>query len=160
MVCLLVILSVIGFFGIFKMPGSKILIIKDVEQNRQTIIPLIEKNFTVSFINSVQKTPVYEQYSVSDDNSIIMRQLVFYNLGVGYAFSMEDGRLLNNNGEFILDVDRRMKSVCVRAVDMTKHVLTVDGKNYEMGDLARTGDLIEISVADRWEAQFLWKGVR
>jgi hypothetical protein len=147
---LITIISLGLFFSSFRIVKQKALIIRDVEQNTRTVMPVPEREFTLSFIHSVEKTPVYEIYNIEGDNKLTLKETKYYSLGVGLPFSEANGKFSNDRGEFDLKFNRTFNFIPIRVSPIPRHQINIGGKTYELLDFAKPEDLIIISAVDKW----------
>ncbi|MDN5331204.1 MAG: hypothetical protein PWP45_429 [Tepidanaerobacteraceae bacterium] len=145
---ILVLLAAI-FFSRFQIDRKTVIIILNEDENKKTVIPVISGKFTITFIHSIEKTPVYELYEISADNKITLNEVRFYSQGTGLPFST-GGIFKNENGQFVIREKRTFSRLSLRVSPLPGHSITVDGKRLDFLDIARSEDLITIYTENRW----------
>lgn len=155
---ILVFIMLLGlFFSSYRVVREKALVIRDVEQNTQKVIPVPERKFVLSFIHSVQKTPVYEIFYIEDNNKLTLRETKYYSLGVGLPFNEVNSKFSNDEGEFDLKFTRDFDSIPIRVSPIPKHEINIGGKVYPLTVFVKPEDLMIISATDRWSIKNLWR---
>jgi len=149
-IILLLILLVGIFFLSYRPVKEKALVIKDVDRNEETIIIVPDREFTLSFVHSVQHTPVYEIIYIDDNNKLILKETRYYSLGIGLPFYEEGGIFENNNGEFIYKFSREFESINIGASPIPEHAIKIGNDIYPLLDFAEPEDLVEIKAIDKW----------
>lgn len=120
-----------------------------------TFSTLINKAFCYNYIHSVQKTPCAENFIVSN-NRLVLTSTVYKSLGVGLPFSPNDGKLINDNGNFVLTgQNRSYKEINFRAMPIAAQELIVKGKEYPLNDYFPPGALIRVKLANYTPVQIL-----
>lgn len=138
------------FFANYRIVEDKALVICDTEQNTKKIIPVPGRRFTVSYLHSVHKTPVYETFFIEEDNRLTLQDTRYTSLGVGMPYTDEGGAFINDDGEFVLHFDRSYDVIPIRLSPIPEHALDVDGKTYQLMEFARPNDRIDIRATDKW----------
>jgi len=133
----------------YRIVNEKCIIIENVEKSTQKAIPAANRNFSISFIHSVQKTPVYEYFYISDDNTIILKGTKYYSLGVGLPYTEENGDFKNDDGAFIVNLNREFEMLPIRVSPLPEHNITIDGKIYPLLDFAESGKLLNFKAVDK-----------
>ena len=135
---------------IFRPVRVKTLVIKDVEGQTQTRIPVPDREFTLRFVHSVQQTPVYEIIHITDDNKLVLKETRYYSLGIGLPSDGEKGKFENRKGEFVLKLNREFESINIRASPIPQHSLRIGDNTYPLLDFAEANHLVEIKAANEW----------
>jgi len=156
--------ALLSFFINFKFVNTKVLIIESEEKKVKQTIVVPQKKFTLSYIHSVQKTPVYEVFEIAEDNKLILIETTFSSLGVGLPYTQENGDFRNEQGKFKLTgLNREFTSIPIRVSPIPKHTITVGEKTYALLSFVAPDDLVKITAADRWmlvrRNNFTWKGL-
>ncbi len=126
-----------------------VLMLRDVEHKikKELIVP--GKEFTLIFIHSVHRTPVYETYLIGDDNKFILKEVRYSSLGVGMPFTDEGGVFTNENGQFVLQFTRVFESIPIRVSPIPDHAIKIGDKTYPLLEFAQPDSLIEIRAKDK-----------
>jgi len=148
---ILIAVTLLLFFAIIKLERTKVLIIESQTEDVKHTILVPEKKFTLSFIHSVEKTPVYEVFEITKDNKLILVETTFSSLGVGLPYTEDNGEFKNEHGQFKLTgLNREFTSIEMRVSPIPKHSITVGEKTYSLLSFVASDDLVKITAADRW----------
>ncbi|SFH18081.1 hypothetical protein SAMN05660649_04171 [Desulfotomaculum arcticum] len=124
-------------------------------KNILTFSTLTNKSFSYNYIHSVQKTPCAENFIVSN-NRLVLTSTVYKSLGVGLPFSPDDGKLMNDNGNFVLTgLNRSYREINFRAMPVAAQELIVKGKEYQLNDYFAPGALISVKITNYTPVQIL-----
>lgn len=145
----LVVLIVAVFLSFYRFERELDLVIYNVDNGKRVEIPLKKNEFTHVFIHSIQKTPVYEDFTVDKSDELILVRVRYYSLGIGLPY-LEEGKFENNNGEFIMEMNRTFKTLPIRVSPVKGHGIIIDGIMYNFLDFSKPNDLIEISAKKHW----------
>lgn len=106
-------------------------------------------NVNISFIHSVQKTPVEEYLVVSDDLSeLVLRSTRYHSFGVGLPFMASDGNFYQDGNDFVMDnMERHFSSLSLRTGVGTKLTVTIDGESYPLYEKFSPGYRVDIFTA-------------
>ncbi len=129
----------------FKMPY---LVTADLSGQTVWRFPLaVDKSFTLYYVHSVQKTPVWENYSLGPGDRLVLNSTVYDSLGVGLPFLAVEGKLAERSGKFVLTgINRRFREVNIRAVPLARQAVIYRGKTYYYNDYFASGALVNIKV--------------
>lgn len=104
-------------------------------------------HFTLTYRHSVQKTLCYENIELGRAGDLVLTSTEYESLGVGLPFLVGDGRLVNQNGRFILTgLDRHFPSLELRAMPVARQALLVHGRRYDFNTFFAPGELIRLRV--------------
>ncbi|HHX23787.1 MAG TPA: DUF1850 domain-containing protein [Thermoanaerobacterales bacterium] len=161
---ILIAVTLLLFFVNFKLEKTKVLIIESETENIKHTIKIPQKKFTLSYIHSVQKTPVYEVFEIDEDNKLILKETTFSSLGVGLPFTEENGVFRNEQGKFKLTgLNREFTSIAIRVSPIPKHTIIIGENTHPLLSIVAPDDLVKIAAADRWmlvrRNNFTWKGL-
>lgn len=126
--------------------AKKIYVIAEVEGAEEIItsvevrkkIPLV-----ISFIHSVQKTPVIEELEFDGENFILLRTK-YKSHGVGLPFMESDGDFREENGIFIMDnMNRTIKNLELRTGTGTQLTIIFDGQEFKLFEKFPAGTKIK-----------------
>ncbi|CAB1084254.1 hypothetical protein D1AOALGA4SA_11781 [Olavius algarvensis Delta 1 endosymbiont] len=135
-----------------------LLSIKDIS-NGKTVFeaPAVPgDNLWIAFINSVEKLPVADHFVVTDDYKIRFTETIFQAPYAGYDRS-EKAELIAPGTLMISGYDRQMDAYSFYAGDIFRHMLFFNGNWLPLYEVARGGDLIEITVVKRSQPAFMVK---
>ena len=105
-------------------------------------------NLWISFINSVEKLPVADHFVVSENYKILFTETIFQAPYAGYDHS-ERAELIAPGTLKISGYDRQMDAYTFYAGDISRHMVFLNGNWLPLYDVARGGDLIQITVNKR-----------
>jgi len=150
------VISALVFMALLILVRLPFLVVEDqTGKNILTFSTLVNKAFCYNYIHSVQKTPCAENFIVSN-NRLVLTSTVYKSLGVGLPFSPDDGKLVNDNGTFVLTgLNRSFKEVGFRAMPVASQELIVKGKEYRLNDYFPPGALINVKPASYTPIQLL-----
>jgi len=98
---------------------------------------LEDNTFSVTFVHSVNKSPVTDIYEVRD-GSIFMTGTVYYGFGAGVPTELEGEQTLTygENGEMIIsDMDLKIPNLVYVVGTVSDHVLTINNEEISLRDL-------------------------
>ncbi len=92
--------------------------------------PRGDNSFTVKYIHSVERTPVWEMYTM-DDGEIILRETVFQSYGAGLPATSPYDFDIVEDGFRLYNIDQKMTNLVYRTGAVrANHELMVGGKPY------------------------------
>lgn len=113
-----------------------------------TVKPLVKTiDLKISFIHSVQKTPVEELLEVKPFHKIRLYETKYQSFGVGLPFLEEEGDFYQDGNVYILKMNREFDNLTLRYGVGTKLTLDVDGELLAVYKEMNVGSKIEIFVA-------------
>lgn len=106
---------------------------------------------SISFIHSVQKTPVEEYLTVDDSMSeLVLNSTRYHSFGVGLPFMESDGEFYQDGDDFVMDhMNRHFDSLSLRTGLGTKLTLEFDNQSYPVYENHETGYRVDIFIAPR-----------
>lgn len=109
------------------------------------------EELSISFIHSVQKTPVDEFLTVGENKSeLILNSTRYHSFGVGLPFMESDGNFYQDGNDFVMDdMDRHFDSLSLRTGLGTKLTLHINGDEYRLYERFPLGHRIDIFFAPR-----------
>ena len=99
------------------------------------------------FIHSVQKTPVEEFLTVYPDGHFHLTGTRYQSHGVGLPFLPEEGTFREEDGHFILDMDRDYDTLSLRTGVGTELTITAGGTDYPLYERYPDGTRIDLVAA-------------
>ena len=102
-------------------------------------------NLWIAFINSVEKLPVADHFVVSENHKILFTETIFQAPYAGYDRS-ENAELIAPGTLKISGYNRQMDDYAFYAGDIFKHLLFLNGNWLPLYEVARGGDLIQITI--------------
>ncbi len=106
---------------------------------------------SISFIHSVQKTPVEEYLTVDDSLSeLVLNSTRYHSFGVGLPFMESDGEFYQDGDDFVMDhMNRHFDSLSLRTGLGTKLTLEFDNQSYPVYENHEPGYRVDIFIAPR-----------
>lgn len=122
------------------------------------ILPIIyDRNFTIEYIHSVQKTPVQENFVVTG-SKLRLDSTTYQSLGAGLPFSVEEGTLVVEDGKFILkDLNRIFPEIQLGLIPLARQSLIYRGKRYPLEDYFPPAALVRLQVARYPAVKIIYK---
>jgi len=108
---------------------------------------VVGDGFTLSFIHSINLSPVDEEFAV-DDGSLLLRRMSFDQMSTGMPSGDEDGFAVED-GRFVTRPNRRYPEIAVRVSPVPGHVLSVGGRARPLTDWAPVGGLLVLRASRR-----------
>lgn len=149
----IIVIILLVLFSRYKIVNQKILVIHDVDANRKSEICTNSNEFTLFFIHSVQKTPVYEFFKIQNDNTLSLVKTEFSSFGIGLPYTDEGGEFKIKNDRFELKFKREFEKIPIRISPIPEHAIIIDEKKYPLLDFANPENLIEIYAKDKKKLQ-------
>ena len=139
---------------IFLLTEEKIYIAAEIENSAEIVATVDAKKGTplvISFIHSVQKTPVIEELEFDGDKFILLRTK-YKSQGVGLPFMESDGVFREEGDWFIMDdMNRPIKNLELRTGVGTELTVTLNGQEFKLFEKFPAGTKILIDAAPRFE---------
>jgi hypothetical protein len=120
-------------------PRPALVILDEARRPLSTIA--VPRGFTVSFIHSINLSPVDEEYVVDAAGEIILERMLFDQLSTGMPSGDEDGFAVEG-GRFATRPRRRFKEIQARVSPVPGHSLEHDGKKQALTRWAPVGGLL------------------
>ena len=142
---------------IFLLTEEKIYIAAEIENSAEIVATVDAKKGTplvISFIHSVQKTPVIEELEFDGDKFILLRTK-YKSQGVGLPFMESDGVFREEGDWFIMDdMNRPIKNLQLRTGVGTNLTVTLNGQEIKFFEKFPAGTKILIDSAPRFKIFF------
>ena len=106
---------------------------------------------SISFIHSVQKTPVEEYLTVDDSMSeLVLNSTRYHSFGVGLPFMESDGEFYQDGDDFVMDhMNRHFDILSLRTGLGTELTLELDNQSYPVYENHEPGYRVDIFIAPR-----------
>lgn len=152
------ILLIMALLFLVKLP---FLVLSDREGKTSLVLPLSgEKNFSLYYIHSVHKTPVWDNFSVGQGDRLVLASTRFESLGVGIPFLPGEGNLVFENGKIVLSgLDRSFNELSLLLTPVAEQALLLRDKKYCFNDYFEPGDSIRIRVVRSSAGKVLWQRI-
>ena len=104
--------------------------------------------FTISYIHSYNKTPVYETFLIDNDYDIILKETGYEWQGIGLqdtcpiegVWGYKDGNIC------ISEINKKLDNIPLRVGTIAEHSLTFKNKTIPFLSFAKGGELVNIKV--------------
>lgn len=119
------------------------------ENNRPIwTLPLYgQRNFSLAYTHSVQKTPVLENFKAGPGGLLVLESTVYQSLGVGLPFLPEEGKLIITEGKFVLsEINRQFKELNLISLPLAEQALIYKEKRYQFSHSFSPGEQINIKI--------------
>ena len=115
-----------------------------------------DKNFTIRFIHSVQKTPVEENLRVNDGlDGFILESTKYQSFGVGLPFLLNEGDFRREGYYFIFEnINRQLKNLSLRVGVGNELTIIYQQKEYPIYQKVKLGSKIELKIAPYYKRFF------
>ena len=103
--------------------------------------------FSVSFIHSVNKSPLIDVYQIKGHTIYVVRT-IYYGFGAGVQTELEDGQTLayGEDGAMIISgFDREMPHLSYIVGTVSDHVLAIRGKEISLRDVCGRNSTVEFT---------------
>lgn len=139
---LIVLIAFVIFFVLFRFEKVPVLIIT---KDKKTIYTkrLEDGKFVLTFVHSVEKTPVYEFYEVLADDTLHLFKTRYSSMGAGLPFQAE-GRFEVKDGFFEAEISRKLKEISLRVSPIDGHGVIFTDEQVMFKDIAQINDLLKI----------------
>lgn len=107
--------------------------------------------FSVTFVHSVNKTPVTDVYEIRKDGIYVI-QTIYYSFGAGVQTEIEEGQTLEygDDGSMIVSgFDKKMENLSYIVGTVSDHILEIDGQTISLRDLCGRNATIKFSYTRR-----------
>jgi len=134
---------------IYFVSAEKIFVTAEVDGVEEIITSVDAKKnlpLEISFVHSVQKTPVIEELEF-DGEKFILRRTKYKSHGVGLPFMESDGDFHEENGWFIMDnMNRPIKNLSLRTGVGTQLTIKIDGNEIKLYEKFPVGTRIDFKI--------------
>ena len=127
-----ILLAAVALTILFSLTGMPKIFVGTENQTIAVIDAKENLSLTISFIHSVQKTPVIEELEFRGGEFILLRTR-YKSQGVGLPFDAADGKFRCEGEWFVVDeMNRRFKNLELRTGKGTQLKIFLDGREYEL----------------------------
>ena len=106
--------------------------------------------FSISFIHSVNKSPVIDYFQFNDNNEIFVYKTIYYNYGAGVETEIENNESLSygDDGSMIIDkIDKKIDQLIYYLSSIYDHKLKInDGEEISLWDICGQNIQIEFKI--------------
>lgn len=117
---------------------------------------------TLSYTHSVQKTMVYEYFTVNQmEDGFILQSTKYRSLGAGLPFTPGSGTFRKENGWFIIEgIHKPVPEFSFRNGVTNEAHLTVGDRDYALAEQMPLGKELHLYVAPLYKAFYMKKEIR
>ena len=105
--------------------------------------------FSITFIHSVNATPVTDYYDVDEAGTITLRRTEYYGFGAGVPFDLNPGEELSYSDEdgamIISGIDRVIPDYLIFVGTVSDHTLKIGEKEISLRDLCGRNTKVRIT---------------
>jgi hypothetical protein len=112
---------------------------------------LVPDGFRVSFIHSINLSPVDEDFRISPEGKIILERMIFDQFSTGMPSGSDDGFVVKD-GRFVTYPDRSMKEIALRVSPLRGHTISYQGETVALTRWAETGSLLRLRGMKNWRS--------
>ncbi|MBN2873834.1 MAG: DUF1850 domain-containing protein [Spirochaetales bacterium] len=106
--------------------------------------------FTLSFIHSINLSPVDEDFIIEEAGVLRLMRVHFNQLSTGMPSGDEDGFMVQD-GRFVTSPERALDEVAVRVSPVPGHTLSIGGKVRPLTTWAPVGGLLVFRAVPGWK---------
>lgn len=145
----LVVAAGILILSFMTLTAKEIFVVAEIGGGEEIITRVKAKEnlpLVISFIHSVQKTPVIEELEFDGEDFVLLRTK-YKSHGVGLPFMESDGDFREENGIFIMDnMNRKIKNLELRTGVGTQLTITLDGQEFKLYEKFPPGTKIKFKI--------------
>lgn len=111
------------------------------------------EEFSITFIHSVNKTPVTDCYDCDGDGTIYLRKTIYYDFGAGVPFDLNPGEELayDENGAMVISkIDRVIPDFFIFVGTVSDHTLAIGEEEISLRDLCGRNTKVRITYEPSW----------
>lgn len=151
------VLAVVGL-GILSLVPLPYLLVTCPDQNNGLLLSLaLNKNFSLVYVHSVQKTPVIEEFSLGPGDGLALTSTVYRSLGVGLPFLPGEGKLVNDGGRFTLTgLNRNFRQIDLRMAPVSRQSINYRGRHFDLNRHFSPGSPVRLRVVRYSPARIVW----
>ena len=109
----------------------------------------LDEEFSITFIHSVNATPVTDYYSVDEEGTITLLRTEYYGFGAGVPFDLNPGEELSysdKDGAMIISgINRVIPDYLIFVGTVSDHTLTIGEKEISLRDLCGRNTKLRIT---------------
>ncbi len=141
-------LAAAAFFFCFQDGGH--LVLRDGDTGTEFArYPLeVGEEFSITFIHSVNATPVTDHYGVDAQGTITLLRTVYYGFGAGVPFDLNEGEELSydEDGAMVISgIDRVIPKFLIFVGTVSDHTLRIGEKEISLRDLCGRNTKLRIT---------------
>lgn len=137
--------------AVFMLRPEGHLVIRDAETGETYISYPLERGeeFSITFIHSVNKTPVTDVYDVDERGIIMLRKTIYYGFGAGVPSDLDPKMELTyeeGTGAMVVSkIDMELPSFYLFVGTVSDHTLSIGGEEISLRDVCGRNTKVHIS---------------
>lgn len=144
----------------FSAPIPTLSIGEQADEDKLLIPLLFHKDFSMTYMHSVNKTPVRENFVLTDEQVFRLTSAEYYSLGVGTPFLEGEGVLTNQDGIFVLsEINRDFRQIDIAYMPLTDQSIEYGGREFDLSSHFPAGTMVVIRLEHYTAAQLLWQKI-
>lgn len=120
--------------------GPELLLLDEQGQVRKRL-PLSDGSFSHVFMHSINLSLVDEDFSIADDDTLLLHHVRYAQTSTGMPSGSENGFSMVD-GRFVLEMSRRFTEIPVRVSPVPGHGIRTAESFFAFSDLFNPGDLV------------------
>jgi len=116
------------------------IVLLDESRRVMSTVP-VQDGFTISYVHSINLSPVDEEFIVDESGEIVLKRVSFDQLSSGMPSGDEDNFAVEN-GRFTTKPDRRFNEIQLRVSPVPGHNLEINGNKRPLTRWAPIGGLL------------------
>ena len=132
-------------------PGGYLLVSDDRTGRERLRLPLSpSEEFSITFVHSVNNTPITDVFDVTPAGLVRLRRTVYYDFGAGVPFDLNPGESFSyaEDGAMIISgIDREVPRFVLFVGTVSDHTLTVGGRTFSLRDICGRNARVHIHWA-------------
>ncbi len=135
------------------------LVISDRDEESVLYLSLTgRKDFSLYYLHSVHRTPVWENFSTGPGGRLVLTSTVFETLGAGIPFLPGEGSLSTDGGRYVLSgLNRIFPEISLGLAPVSGQALVCRGKHYRLDGYFSPGSVIRIRLENLSPGEVLWQ---
>ena len=111
------------------------------------------EEFAITFIHSVNASPVTDVYDTDSEGRIWLRKTIYYDFGAGVPFDLNEGETLSyaENGAMVISgIDREIPDFLIFVGTVSDHTLSIGDQEISLRDLCGRSTKVRIEYKPSW----------
>ena len=110
------------------------------------------EEFSITFVHSVNKTPVTDVYDVNEAGMIVLRSTIYYGFGAGVPSDLDPRMELSYDEEtgamVVSKIDMELPGFNLIVGTVSDHTLAIGGEEISLRDLCGRNTMVHIEYED------------
>lgn len=146
LVLLMVFVTALSFYFFFPTPSLTITGVYGDKEKPLVIIPVSKgTEFTIKYIHSVDRLPVYETFLINDDHNLLLSEVRFIMLGAGMS---DSGGQLVYDGKWtiIRNINKEVTSFYLRVSAVGEQTLFINSKVIKLTEITPESGSLKFEI--------------